>query len=700
MLTLGITSKAEFVCFATQVEHLADHRRRFTLTPDEFGLINPNTRTCPVFRSERDAELTKKLYRAAPVLIEEAVTDEEGRPVRSEVNPWGISFSQGLFNMTSDSGLFADSPASALQPVRLPLYEAKMIHQFDHRWATYVDAPGGAVGEVETADVRDAQKADPTFTVRPRYWVDEREVLVRIARVPIRVARAWLALHAAQATGEREAEDAAQADLMRALAQWLTGELFLRSAGKPLSATGWKAEQALPHIAPVEAELSTKFARLGDVLRSEGVTTKKAVTEFPKWALQSADARLDDDDLAALTESLRANTLAASLCTLLDGWMDERSPQWLMGWRDICRSTDERTVIASVVPRAGVGNKIPLFFPRSDIAASQLAALLGNLSALTLDFVARQKIGGTTLNYFYMKQFPVLAPDRYTAADLDFIVPRVLELTYTAHDLKPWADDLAAYDPRTAAERERPFAWDPDRRAHLRADLDAHYARLYGLTRDELRYILDPKDVMGADYPSETFRVLKEGELRTFGQYRTRRQVLEAWDALNAASTQSSQSSGAASVQYSPLGMIRTAEEGRLAGLVAAVLEVRAGGFTVSELQSLLARAATDGLHLVAADSHRLSQLVRTAQLPLVSPLLDRVRPIVERLEAAGSAVRQAASGEDRYVRGTGALPAEVVQDSQYVDLASLLVSAEERRIAAEGILNAAPESQSKTGTK
>ncbi len=67
----------------------------------------------------------------------------------------------------------------------------------------------------------------------------------------------------------------------------------------------------------------------------------------------------------------------------------------------------------------------------------------------------------------------------------------------------------------------------------LPAELDAYYARLYGLTRDELRYILDPADVMGADYPSETFRVLKNGELRGFGEYRTQRLVLKAWDAMD-----------------------------------------------------------------------------------------------------------------------------------------------------------------------
>ena len=82
-----------------------------------------------------------------------------------------------------------------------------------------------------------------------------------------------------------------------------------------------------------------------------------------------------------------------------------------------------------------------------------------------------------------------------------------------------------------------PFVWDEDRRATLRADLDAFYARAYGLTRDELRYILDPADVKGPDYPSETFRVLKEKEIRQHGFYRTQRLVLEAWDRMEADGT-------------------------------------------------------------------------------------------------------------------------------------------------------------------
>lgn len=181
---------------------------------------------------------------------------------------------------------------------------------------------------------------------------------------------------------------------------------------------------------------------------------------------------------------------------------------------------------------------MPLMLFGHDAAAGPLAALLGNLCSMTFDFVARHKVGGTHLNYFIYKQLPVLSPDRYTDADLAFIVPRVLELTYTSRDLQAWGQDLAAYDPRPAAEQGQPFAWTTERRAELRAELDAYFARLYGLTRDELRYILDPKEVMGADYPSETFRVLKEThEIPRYGEYRTRRLVLEAWDRMARAST-------------------------------------------------------------------------------------------------------------------------------------------------------------------
>ena len=90
--------------------------------------------------------------------------------------------------------------------------------------------------------------------------------------------------------------------------------------------------------------------------------------------------------------------------------------------------------------------------------------------------------------------------------------------------MAPFARDLG-YD-------GSPFLWNEVRRAQLRAQLDAWYAHAYGLSRDELRYILDPADVRGPDYPSETFRVLKKNEIAKYGEYRTARLVLQAWDRM------------------------------------------------------------------------------------------------------------------------------------------------------------------------
>lgn len=599
LMTLGAAEAAQFVCFATQVAQATDPRRRFTLTPDEFRLINPNTRTCPVFRSQRDAELTKKLYRAAPVLIREGEWEGEGKDARCtapEANPWGITF-QRMLDMSNDSHLFADSPAeahaSAPAPRRLPLYEAKMVHQFDHRWATYVDNPDKP-GGLDTDDVSPAQKADPHFTVRPRYWVDEREVLARIARVPSRVANAWLAWQqatdAAQHNGSGSAEATALHErhtaLTLALASWVAGALFRTEAdrlhathpapsaapdtgslfaeyepnqplasnqqaqaainkGAKADASSWSNTTVLRATETTERLLASHHPLLADALKADGTSGKKALPLFQKWALQDDPRQglgLSNDELAHLQALQTPGTTRLAL-EWLGAWMDRRSPRWLMGWRNIARSTDERSFISTVMPRIAVGHSMPLWFFNQ--SADLAAAFLANMSALVFDYVVRQKLGGTNMTFGYYKQFPVLPPDRYTPADLAYIVPRVLELTHTANDMQAWADDLLAAlpsaDPRPPEQRGTPlppFPWNPERRAQLRAELDAYYARLYGLTRDELRYILDPADapfgpdgaLLGPDYPSETFRVLKNSELRAFGEYRTQRLVLAAWD--------------------------------------------------------------------------------------------------------------------------------------------------------------------------
>jgi hypothetical protein len=197
---------------------------------------------------------------------------------------------------------------------------------------------------------------------------------------------------------------------------------------------------------------------------------------------------------------------------------------WLIGWRDIALRSVERTVITTAFPRTGVGHTIRLMSVSGRSALS--AAFLASSQSMIFDYVARQKVAGTRLTVEMWCQFPVLLPSVYTERDLAFIVPRVLELTYTSHDMAPFARDLGYDGP--------PFAWDEDRRARLRAELDAWYARAYGLTRDELRYILDPAELRGPDYPSETFRVLKMNDIARYGEYRTARIVLAAWDGQEA----------------------------------------------------------------------------------------------------------------------------------------------------------------------
>jgi hypothetical protein len=318
-------------------------------------------------------------------------------------------------------------------------------------------------------------------------------------------------------------------------------------------------------------------------------------------------------------------------------------------------------------------------------SASYCALFMANLSALVFDFVARQKIGGTNLNFFIVKQFPVLRHDNYKPADLEFIVPRVLELTYTADDLKYWAEDLVAYDRRPVAERGQPFAWSPERRAQLRAELDAYYARLYGLTRDELRYILDPADVMGTDYPSETFRVLKNNEMREFGEYRIQRLVLEAWDRQSAMPSQDASAAPVVSVRYSEQGLIRNAEEAKLAGLIVALSEIRPAGCSVPEFQSLIARSALTAQYLEPAEVQQLTSLLAAHGTSSLVQLIDRVLPIVQRLEAVSVLVREQQGAASLFRRGGGAIPGDVIQLSEHTGIARLLVAAESRRVALEG---------------
>lgn len=500
VLAMGAADRAGFAFFLTNAAQLDDSERRFALTAEQIARINPNTRTAPVFRSRADAELTAKLYDRAPVMIEERTAEQGG-----DVNPWEITFQQGLFNMTSASALFrmeeqlidadwsrdgADWVREANGAVerRVPLYEAKMIHHFDHRWATY---PGGSAGDEEGArDVTLAEKQNPNFEPSPRYWVPEDEVNLRAARVPSSLKRG---------VREQNAER-----ILKSLAEWLTG-YFASVDGRAIR------EDDLIRILGRSHAWRTILGAAPERFLREPKTLANGVE-------MQRETPLTTEDVAFMTDGPDDPlVLAAAL-------IDRKQPRWLMGWRDITNATNERTVIASVFPKVGVGHTMPLFYLGTDAVMASVALALW--TSLPFDFIARLSIGGTHLTYSYLKQFAVLPPFTFTVDDLAFITPRVLELTYTSHSMRPWAEDLGYSGP--------PFTWDESRRAHLRAELDAYFARKYGLTRDELRYVLDPADAKGADYPSETFRVLKEREFREVGEYRTQRLVLDAWDRLTA----------------------------------------------------------------------------------------------------------------------------------------------------------------------
>jgi hypothetical protein len=377
----GREPNPKFVFYLRLFSQLAQKERYFQLTSEDILLLNPNTRTCPVFRTEYDAELTRKIYRTVPVLVREDKPDG---------NPWGVRFAQGLFNMASDSRLFEKKPGKGL----LPLYEGKLFWHFDHRFASYenkglVQGKGGR----GLPDTPLEKSQDPSWCITPQYWVAAPEV---------------------------------------------------------------------------------------------------------------------DEQLESLTTN-----------------------GWLLAFRDVTSSKLERSAVFSFLPRVAVGHKAPLIFIAERFGVTLELCLMANFNSLVFDYAVRQKLGGTSLSFFVMKQLPVLPPSFYQPADVTYVGARVLELVYTANDMKPLADALRASEsPLAKTVPDEPYRWDEPRRALLRSELDAWFARAYGLTRDELRYILDPADVRGQDFPGETFRVLKEKETDKFREFRTRRLVLEAWDRL------------------------------------------------------------------------------------------------------------------------------------------------------------------------
>lgn len=205
-------------------------------------------------------------------------------------------------------------------------------------------------------------------------------------------------------------------------------------------------------------------------------------------------------------------------------WVDaeaipaEYRSDWALAFRDIARATDVRTMIASLVPTTACSNKLPLLLPLDPAhGAKELPLLLANLNSFAFDFVARQKVHSTSLNWYIVEQLPVIAPAAFEQAIGDvniaaFIRAEVLALSYTAHDLEPFARALGYCD--AAGNTRAPFVWNAADRAQRMARLDALFMHLYGLSADDADYILS------------TFPIVRDKDLAAHGAFRTRDWIL------------------------------------------------------------------------------------------------------------------------------------------------------------------------------
>jgi hypothetical protein len=196
----------------------------------------------------------------------------------------------------------------------------------------------------------------------------------------------------------------------------------------------------------------------------------------------------------------------------------EWKQDWLLVWRDITNTTNEHTVIASILPLVGTDFTLRVGFP---LAGEFSVLLVANLNCLAFEYCARQSLGGTHLSDYILKQLPVAPPKAFAQPCAwtdrrqtlrDWLLPRVLELTYTAWDLEPFARDCGYDGP--------PFRWDEERRLLLRCELDAAFFHLYGISRDDAAYIMD------------TFPIVRRKDEEKHGHYRTKDTILEIYAAL------------------------------------------------------------------------------------------------------------------------------------------------------------------------
>ncbi|SFL06607.1 N-6 DNA Methylase [Streptosporangium canum] len=237
-------------------------------------------------------------------------------------------------------------------------------------------------------------------------------------------------------------------------------------------------------------------------------------TKIDAYGVTNPRRWIQEDGLVLTTRNKKDVKIpGVSLRLEEEGW----SHDWLCGWRDIARTTDERTAIPAFIPRVASVETFTLMLPTATPMLT--SALVAAQSSLVFDFVARQKASGAHMGRRIWKQLPVPSPEMLEP-HTPFITPRVLELVYTAHEMAGLARDLG--------DSGAPFQWDEERRARIRAELDAYFFHLYGIAREDADYILET-------FQSDSGGGLKNNEIAKYGTYRTRDLVLAEYDRMAAA---------------------------------------------------------------------------------------------------------------------------------------------------------------------
>jgi len=173
---------------------------------------------------------------------------------------------------------------------------------------------------------------------------------------------------------------------------------------------------------------------------------------------------------------------------------------WYLAIRKIARAADKRTFIVTALPNSAAGDSVLML--GSSSSRHQLF-LLGVFNSFVFDFTARQKLGGINVGFYNIKQFPMLSTNKGTIYEM--VERRVSDLL---------ADNVAIA--QVLGEELR--GGSNQQREELIAELNGIVAIAYGLTREDLSYVLD------------TFSIVDAEESSRIGEYRTKRRCLEAYD--------------------------------------------------------------------------------------------------------------------------------------------------------------------------